>query len=62
MAKTYPGLLFDWGRAMIPETPRGRPGTLSEALRLQRGLGEETDRARIRDDPFFPKMPELRLG
>jgi single-stranded-DNA-specific exonuclease len=56
MAKTYPGLLFDWGRAMIPETPRGRPGTLSEALRLQRGLGEETDRARIRDDPFFPEI------
>jgi single-stranded-DNA-specific exonuclease len=56
MAQTYPGLLFDWGRALIPETPKGRPGTLSEALRLQRGLAEDSTGANIRDDPFFPEI------
>jgi single-stranded-DNA-specific exonuclease len=58
MAKIYPGLLFDWGRALTPDTPKGRPGTLSEALRLQRGLEDEAvaEGASVRDDPFFPEI------
>jgi single-stranded-DNA-specific exonuclease len=60
VAKIYPGLLFDWGRTVTPETPKGRPGTLSAALRLQRGLVDEAlaTGASVRDDPFFPEIAQ----
>jgi single-stranded-DNA-specific exonuclease len=55
MLKRYSGLLFDWGRAVIPETNE-RPQTLSEALRMQRGFLNDAVAASTREDPFFPEI------
>ena len=58
MAKVYPGLLFDWAHALTPDTTKGRPQTLADAIRLQRGLGEDAlaEGASTREDPFFPEI------
>jgi hypothetical protein len=64
MAKIYPELLFDSGRALTPDTPKRRLVTLSDALRLQRGRWTR----RWRTAPvsgtirFFQRSPGRRSG
>ena len=58
MLKRYPGLLFDWGRAVIPETNE-RPQTLSEALRMQRGFLNDGSH---QFSPWEPKVGRIPNG
>ena len=55
MQKRYSGLLFDWGRALLPDATEP-PQTLAEALRLQRGFLNGSVAASTREDPFFPEI------